>query len=79
MRPQSATQWFFLLACVGFPLSCQPPNHHLIHPKDVPPQVQTWVEEVERGPLLIHLEWARPAARVRFPLCWCIPMVGARR
>ena len=37
----------FLLACVGFLLSCQPPNHHLIHPKDVPPQVQTWVEETE--------------------------------
>jgi dienelactone hydrolase len=77
MRPQSATQWFFLLACVGFPLSCQPPNHHLIHPKDVPPQVQTWVEEVERGPLLIHLEWARPAGPGPFPAVLVHPDGGS--
>ena len=35
-------------------------NHHLIYPDRDPPGVVTWGEEVTRGALLMHLEWAQP-------------------
>ena len=35
-------------------------NHYLIYPHHDPPGVITWTEEVTRGALRMHLEWARP-------------------
>jgi dipeptidyl aminopeptidase/acylaminoacyl peptidase len=56
-----AHRWLGLMISTQLLLACQLPNHHLIHPQEVPPQVQTWVEDIVQGPLAIHLEWARPA------------------
>lgn len=42
-------------------------NHYLIHPETDPPGIVTWTEEVTRGPLRVHLEWARPPGAGPFP------------
>lgn len=63
----SATRWALFLAWLELLVSCRPPNHHLIHPAEVPLQVQTWAEDVVHGPLSIHLEWAQPHGRGPFP------------
>jgi len=42
-------------------------NHYLIHPDRDPPGVTTWSEDVTRGALLVHLEWAQPPGAGRFP------------
>ena len=51
-------------------------NHRLIHPRKVPPDVVVWDQEVERGALYIHLEWARPAGPGRFPTVLVHPEAG---
>jgi dipeptidyl aminopeptidase/acylaminoacyl peptidase len=65
------------MLCTQFLLACQLPNHHLIHPREVPAQVQTWVEDVVQGPLAIHLEWARPAGPGPFPAVLVHPDGGS--
>ncbi|HXZ92084.1 MAG TPA: dienelactone hydrolase family protein, partial [Burkholderiales bacterium] len=42
-------------------------NHYLIHPERDPAGVATWSEEVTRGPLKMHLEWAQPSGVGPFP------------
>jgi dienelactone hydrolase len=42
-------------------------NHYLIHPDRDPPGVTTWSEDVTRGALLVHLEWAQPPGSGAFP------------
>jgi dienelactone hydrolase len=42
-------------------------NHYLIHPERDPPGVTTWSEDVTRGALLVHLEWAQPPGAGPFP------------
>jgi dipeptidyl aminopeptidase/acylaminoacyl peptidase len=44
----------FLPGCAVFP------DHYLIHPAEPPPGIATWSEDVRRGALLVHLEWAQP-------------------
>ena len=52
------------------------PNHYLIHPDAVPPQVKTWSEDQSRGSLLLHLEWARPTGDGPFPTVMVHPEGG---
>ena len=42
-------------------LSCGCVNHFVGHPRTAPASVQTWNEDVVRGALRIHLEWAAPS------------------
>lgn len=42
-------------------------NHYLIHPQEDPPGVTSWEEDVTRGPLRVHLEWAKPPGAGPFP------------
>ena len=67
MSLPTVAQWLLLLVCAALPLSCRLPNHHLIHPTEVPAPVHTWTEESDRGPLRLHLEWARPPGPGPFP------------
>ena len=71
------TRWVLCCAWLGLLASCQPPNHHLIHPTEVPFQVQTWAEDVVRGALAIHLEWAKPYGRGPFPTVLVHPDGGS--
>ncbi|MBN1797962.1 MAG: prolyl oligopeptidase family serine peptidase [Spirochaetales bacterium] len=58
--------------------SCMPLDHFLVHPQDVPSTVVTWNEEVQRGSLLLHLEWARPAGDGPFPGVLVHPEAGKK-
>lgn len=42
-------------------------NYYLIHPDRDPAGVESWAEEVTRGPLRMHLEWAKPPGAGPFP------------
>ena len=42
-------------------------NHYLIHPDRDPPGVTTRSEDVTRGALRVHLEWAQPPGAGPFP------------
>ncbi len=42
-------------------------NYYLIHPDRDPIGVATWTEDVTRGPLRVHLEWAQPSGAGPFP------------
>ncbi len=42
-------------------------NHYLIYPERDPQGVTTWSEDVTRGPLRMHLEWAEPHGAGPFP------------
>src|SRR5919201_989003 len=42
-------------------------NYYLIHPGRDPVGVATWTEDVTRGPLRMHLEWAQPSGAGPFP------------
>jgi dipeptidyl aminopeptidase/acylaminoacyl peptidase len=54
------------LLAVLLPLSgCM--DHYLIYPDADPPGVTASVQDVTRGPLKIHLEWAQPAGPGPFP------------
>jgi len=50
----------WLVACLL--LSCGCVNHFAGHPRTAPTTIQTWSEDVVRGVLRIHLEWAAPAS-----------------
>jgi dipeptidyl aminopeptidase/acylaminoacyl peptidase len=43
------------------------PDPYLIYPEAQPPQVIGWTDNIERGALRVHLEWARPAGDGPFP------------
>jgi len=58
--------------------SCLPLNHFLVHPRDLPPTVVTWGEEVRRYSLFLHLEWARPAGDGPFPGVLVHPEAGEK-
>lgn len=73
----TVVQWLLLLVWAGFLLSCRLPDHHLIHPTEVPAQVSTWTEEIDRGPLRLHLEWARPPGTGPFPAVLVHPDGGS--
>ena len=60
-------RWCVLAVIAGGMVSCQLPDRYLIYPRDVPPQVQTWTEDVDKGALRLHLEWARPGGAGPFP------------
>lgn len=66
-----------MLLGVGLLTACQRPNHHLIHPVVVPPQVSTWSEDVVHQPLRMHLEWAMPMAPGPFPAVLVHPDGGS--
>ena len=42
-------------------------NHYLIYPDHDPAGVATWSQDVTRGPLQVHLEWAQPPGPGPFP------------
>ena len=42
-------------------------NHYLIYPDRDPPGLVTWTEDVTRGQLEVHLEWAQPPGAGPFP------------
>jgi dipeptidyl aminopeptidase/acylaminoacyl peptidase len=54
-----------LLAALLVPGGCM--DHYLIYPDSDPPGIVTWTEDVTRGPLQVHLEWAQPPGRGPFP------------
>lgn len=47
--------------------ACVPFDFFLIHPETQPPGVGTWTEDVVKGELRIHLEWAVPPGEGPFP------------
>ncbi len=57
----------FLVVWMGGLAACQPPNHYLIYPQAVPATVTVRSEDLYRGKLLIHLEWAVPRGPGPFP------------
>jgi dienelactone hydrolase len=77
MSMPSVVQWLLLLVWAACLLSCRLPNHHLIHPTEVPAQVHTWSEEIDRGPLRLHLEWATPPGTGPFPAVLVHPDGGS--
>jgi dipeptidyl aminopeptidase/acylaminoacyl peptidase len=58
-------------------VSCQLPDRFLMHPHEVPPQVQTWAEEVDTGLLRLRLLWAKPAGPGPLPTVLVHPDGGA--
>ena len=56
---------FMLLALLAQLGGCM--DHYLIYPATDPPGVVTWTEDVTRGPLRVHLEWAQPPGSGPFP------------
>src|SRR5262245_33791449 len=77
MPLDTVVQWLLLLGWTALLLSCQFPNHHLIHPAEVPAQVHTWTEEIDRGLLRLHLEWATPPGTGPFPAVLVHPDGGS--
>src|SRR5215468_5132807 len=59
--------WCTLVVLAGSCLSCQLPDRYLIYPKEMPVQVQNWTEDVDKGPLRLHLVWAKPAGAGPWP------------
>ena len=51
-------------------------NHYLIYPERDPPGIATWTEDVTRGPLRVHLEWAQPPGFGPFPTVIVHPEAG---
>src|SRR5262249_59093595 len=49
-----------MVVFAGSCISCQLPYWYLIYPKDLPVHVQSWTEDVDKGPLRLHLVWAKP-------------------
>jgi len=58
-----------LLLLVG----CAGTNHHLIHPREVPPEVTVWSADFARDELKVHLEGARPPGAGPFPTVLVLP------
>jgi len=54
-------------------LGCSATNHHLIHPREVPPEVVTWAADFARDELKVHLEGARPPGKGPFPTVLVLP------
>ena len=54
-------------------------NHYLIYPDRDPPGMVTWSEDVTRGALRVHLEWASPPGSGPFPAVIVHPPCGERR
>jgi dipeptidyl aminopeptidase/acylaminoacyl peptidase len=71
-----AVQTALLIGLIILLAACQPLNHFLIYPRQVPTPVITWSEEVSRGSLLLHLEWARPLGEGPFPAVLVHPEAG---
>jgi dienelactone hydrolase len=63
----SGWRWCALVLLAGGLLSCQLPNRYLIYPTEVPVHVQTWADDVDKGPLRLHLIWAKPPGVGPFP------------
>lgn len=63
-----------LFALIALLTSCL--HHHLIYPEVAPRDITTWAEDVDRGPLRIHLEWACPGGPGPFPSVLVHPAAG---
>lgn len=46
---------------------CAQTNHHLIHPREAPPQVIVWSADFARDEIQLHIEGARPPGVGPFP------------
>ncbi len=62
MQSHVHLRWCALAGIAAGLVSCQLPNRYLNYPQAVPPQVQTWAEDVDKGALRLHLEWAKPGS-----------------
>jgi hypothetical protein len=60
-------RWCTLVGLAGGILSCQLPDRYLIYPKELPVHVQSWTEDVDKGPLRLHLVWAKPVGAGPWP------------
>jgi dienelactone hydrolase len=60
-------RWCTLVGLAGGLLSCQLPDRYLIYPKELPVHVQSWTEDVDKGPLRLHLVWAKPVGAGPWP------------
>jgi dienelactone hydrolase len=60
-------RWCTLVVLAGSFLSCQLPDRYLIYPKEFPVHVQSWTEDVDKGPLRLHLVWAKPVGAGPWP------------
>jgi dienelactone hydrolase len=56
--------------------SCQPVNHFILHPQQLPTGINAWTEEVRRGDLVLRLEWAKPDGAGPFPAVLVHPEAG---
>jgi dipeptidyl aminopeptidase/acylaminoacyl peptidase len=70
-------RWCALVVLAGGLLSCQLPDRYLIYPKEVPVHVQSWAEDVDKGPLRLHLVWAKPEGTGPWPTVLVHPDGGA--
>src|SRR5262245_2416234 len=62
-----ALRWCTLVVLGGSLLSCQLPDRYLIYPKEIPVHVQSWTEDVAKGPLRLHLVLAKPVGAGPWP------------
>src|SRR5438132_3666845 len=70
-------RWCTLVVLAGSLLSCQLPDRYLIYPKELPAHVQSWTQDVDKGPLRLHLVWAKPVGAGPGPTVLVHPDGGA--
>ena len=75
-RPAGAASTALVFALLAAPTLHGCLNHYLIHPRETPPGVVTWQQEVTAGSLRIHIEGARPKDEERFPAVLVHPEAG---
>ena len=60
-------RWCTLVVLAGSLLSCQLPDRYLIYPNEIPSHVESWTQDVDKGPLRLHLVWAKPVGAEPWP------------
>src|SRR5262245_2288808 len=70
-------RWCTLVVLTGSLLSGKHPDRYLIYPKELPVHVQSWTEDVGKGPLRLHLVWAKPVGARPWPTVLVHPDGGA--
>ncbi len=66
--------WLLVLATLVALPACV--SHYRIHPREDPPTVQAWSDEVTRDGLRVRLEWARPSGEGPFAAVIVHPAAG---
>jgi dienelactone hydrolase len=72
--PRFLVALFALFGSIALLTSCM--HHRLIYPEVAPREITTWAEDVDRGSLRMHLEWACPGGPGPFPSVLVHPAAG---